>query len=107
MKRWLKIYRGVSLLGYAGLDEGLGPCHPFEAANGFWEVEPLFTQEHELTMQLADDNVSEERVSEIVEACEALMEEILAPGVSMKTLEDTHCFDCMELTIGDGRVCWR
>lgn len=106
MKRWLKIYRGGSLLGYAGLEDGLGPCCPFEAADGFWEIEPLFRQEHELTMQLAGD-LSDERESEIIEACDALMEEILAPGVSMKTLEDVDCFDCLQLSIGDGRVCWR
>lgn len=107
MKRWMKIYRGVSLLGYAGLDDGLGPCCPFEAADGFWEVESLFQKEYELGMMLDDDNLSKERELEIVDACDAIMEEILAPGVKMTTLEDTYCFDCIQLTIGEGRVCWR
>ncbi len=97
---------GWFLLGYVGLEDGLGACHPFEAADAFWEIEPLFKQEHVLTMELAGDH-SDTREAEIIAACDALMEEILAPGVSMKTLDDVYCFDCMQLSIGDGRVCWR
>lgn len=107
MKRWMKIYRGDSLLGYAGHDDGLGPCRPFEAADGFREVESLFQKEHELGSLLEADNLNVEKETEIVEACDAIMEEILVPGIKMTTLEDIFCFDCIQLTIGDGRVCWR
>lgn len=102
----MQIYRGESLLGYVGLDDGPEPCHPFEAADGFEEVAPLFQKEHELGMLLGGD-LSDENELEIVEACEAIMEEILAPGVTMKTLEGTFCFDCIQISIGEGRVCWR
>ncbi len=107
MKRWMKIYRGDSLLGYAGHDDGLGPCRPFEAAEGFREVESLFEKEHKTEMLLDNDALSDEQQLEIVAECDAIMEEILAPGVKMTTLEDVFCFDCIQLTIGDGRVCWR
>lgn len=103
----MKIYRGNSLLGYVGLDDGLGYCHPFEAADGFEEVASLFQKEHELAQLLDDDAFSDDKELEIVEACDAIMAEILAPGVKMTTLEDTYCFDCIQLTIGQGRVCWR
>lgn len=103
----MKIVRGDSLLGYVGHDDGLGPCHPFEAADGFEEVAAMFQKEHELALLLDDDDLNDEREMEIIEACDAIMEEILAPGVRMTTLEDTFCFDCLQLTIGEGRVCWR
>lgn len=103
----MKIYRGDTLLGYAGLDDGLGPCCPFEAADGFGEVAHLFQKEHELGLLLGDDDLSKKKQLEIVEACDTIMKEILAPGVTMTTLEDTYCFDCIQLTIGEGRVCWR
>ncbi len=58
-------------------------------------------------MLLDNDALSDEQQLEIVAECDAIMEEILAPGVKMTTLEDVFCFDCIQLTIGDGRVCWR
>lgn len=103
----MKIFRGQSLLGYVGREDGLGPCHPFEAAEGFTEVSSLFQRLHETELLLDNDDLSDERESEIVEAADAIMEEILAPGVTMTTLDDTHCFDCIQITIGEGRVCWR
>ncbi len=107
MKRWKKIYRGDTLIGYAGLDNGLKPCKPFEPAEDFAEVEHLFRKEQELEMLLDNDDLSDEQRLEIVEACDVVMEEILAPGVKVTTLDDIYCFDCIQLTIFDGRVCWR
>ncbi len=107
MKRYQKIYRGEKLLGYAGLDDGLGPCRPFEAADGFCEVEQLFKKEQEIAMRLDNDSLTDEQELEIVAACDAVMEEILAPGVKFTTLDDVDCFDCIQLSIFNGRVCWR
>lgn len=105
MKRHLKIYRGTSLLGYVGLDDGLGPCSPFEPAEGFSAVEALFHREYELAMQLDDTDPEEE--SQTIEILDSLMEEILGPGITMQSMDGQQTFECMQLTIGDGRVCWR
>lgn len=107
MTRWKKIYRGDTLIGYAGLDNGLKPCNPFEVADGFAEVKHLFRKEQELEMLLDNADLSDEQKLEIVDACDAVMEQILAPGVKVTTLDDIYCFDCILLVIFDWRVCWR
>ncbi len=107
MKRWKKVYRGDTLLGYIGIDNESKPCSPFEAADGFWEVEHLFQKEQEIAMLLDNDALSEEQELEIVARCDTVMEEILAPGVKVTTLDDIFCFDCIQLIIFDERVCWR
>ncbi len=108
MKRYQKIYRDNKLLGYAGLDE-FGPCRPFEAAEGFFEVEHLFKEEDRLTKEWAalDKSNNPKKELELVAQLESVMAEILAPGVRMYHIEDAIGFECIELTIADGRVCWR
>ncbi|MFO0923567.1 MAG: hypothetical protein U0905_13885 [Pirellulales bacterium] len=105
MIRQLKIFRGNTLLGYVGLDDGLGHCRPFEPAEGYSEIEALFLREHELSMQLEDSDPEEE--SKMIEILDSLMEEILGPGVTIQSMDGTQSFGCLQLTIGDGRVCWR
>jgi hypothetical protein len=109
MKRCQKIYRGNKLLGYAGLDDGLGPCRPFEAAEGFFEVEHLFKEEDRLTKEWAalDKRNNPEKELELVTEIESVMAEILAPGVRMYEKDDNIGFECIDLTIANGRVCWR
>lgn len=109
MKRWLKIYRGNNLLGYVGLEDRLGPCSPFEPAEYFFEVEHLFKAEDCLFEEWAalDKRNNPEKELELVTKIETVMSEILAPGVRMYHMEDTIGFECIELTIAKGRVCWR
>ncbi len=109
MKRYQKIYRGKKLLGYAGLDDERKPCRPFEAAEGFFEVEHLFKEEDRLTKEwiALDKRNNPEKELELVGKLEAIMEKILEPGVRMYHMNDDIGFECIDLTIADGRVCWR
>jgi hypothetical protein len=109
MKRWKTIYRGNKLLGYAGLDDGLGPCCPFEAAEGFFEIEHLFKEEDRLFEEWAalDKRNNAKEEMELVAKIDAVMAEILAPGVRMYEKDDNIGFECIDLTIAKGRVCWR
>ncbi len=109
MKRWQKIYRGTTLLGYACLDDGLKPCSPFEVAEGFFEVEHLFDEEACLTEEWAalDKGANPKRELELVAKLDAVMAKLLAPGVRMYYMEDSIGHECIDPTTTKGRVCWR
>ncbi len=85
------------------------PCRPFEAAEGFFEVEHLFIEEDRLTKEwiALDKRNNPEKELELVGKLEAIMEKILEPGVRMYHMNDDIGFECIDLTIADGRVCWR
>ena len=109
MRRRYKIYRGDQLLGYVGFDDK-SPCERFEPAEAFHEVEALFAREHELSMRAGNLHQSkyEHQVDNLIRDAERVMDEILAPGVRFEAMEDILCsFECDQLSIFEGRVCWR
>lgn len=109
MKRRYEIYRGSKLLGYVGFDDQ-APCEPFEPAEAFAETETLFNREYEASARAGEVNEDKEpdRFDKLMSEAEEIMDEIVAPGIRFKALEDTLCsFDCTQLSIFDGRVCWR
>ena len=109
MKRCYQVYRGDQLLGYVGLDDQ-SPCEPFEPADGFREVEALFAKEKEvatLACELDRTGQREQADAMFLEA-DKLQDQILAPGVRFEALEAMlSSFECIGLSIFDGRICWR
>lgn len=110
MQRNYRVHRGEDVLGYVGSDERF-PGEPFEPAAAFFEIESLFAKEHELVMRAADlDQMGrvDEAESVLNDEVEPIIQQILAPGVRFEALRTILCsFECLELSIFDGRACWR
>ncbi|MCC9600785.1 hypothetical protein LOC67_09430 [Stieleria sp. JC731] len=109
MQRRYELYRGDEFLGFVGSDDQW-PCEPFEAAPAFEALADLFAKEHELSMlacEMGRIGKLDQEEALFIEA-DKLMEQILEPGVRMKALHPIDCsFECIDLSIHDGRVCWR
>ncbi len=109
MKRRYRVFRGEVVLGYVGFDDQW-PCEPFEPTDAFNEVKDLFDKEHELGRLAGevDERGDVERFDQLMSEADAVMDEIVAPGIHFEALEKILCsFDCDQLSIFDGRVCWR
>ncbi|WP_206036389.1 hypothetical protein [Crateriforma spongiae] len=73
-------------------------------------MKDLFDKEHELGRLAGevDERGDVERFDQLMSEADAVMDEIVAPGIHFEALEKILCsFDCDQLSIFDGRVCWR
>jgi hypothetical protein len=102
------IYRGNELLGYVGSDDAW-PCEPFEPADAFHQVALLFAKEHELAMKSAELSRTShaDEANEVMASADRVLNEILKPGVRFHHMDGSFAFDCIGLSIAEGRVCWR
>ncbi|WP_182865990.1 hypothetical protein [Stieleria mannarensis] len=109
MRRRYKIYRGDQLLGFVGFDDQ-SPCEPFEPTEAFIGVEALFEKENELAKLAAEADAARDlaRFDQLIDEMNQVMDEIVAPGVRFEAMESIlGSFECDQLSIFDGRVCWR